>query len=225
MSKPQPNLAIGTILHLQPVDQGTEHSFDVTLIGYTPGESLVVSQPLNNAAAVKLIAGAPYQARIISGDSVYAFETEILRVCEQPYQYMHLHFPAGIQGITLRRAQRLSLKEPSLMLSMQDGRTTFPVTMQDISPLGACLIAEQALGEIDDFFCIDVQHKSVTDPISFPCTIRHVKHITRPGNKSAYHYGVEFSKLDPNALSFITHFIRDNVTQQRVSLEIDGVCP
>ncbi|VAX08933.1 hypothetical protein MNBD_GAMMA26-2188 [hydrothermal vent metagenome] len=215
MNKPHPNLTIGTILHLQPVNQGAEYSFDVTLIGYTPGESLVVSHPLNNDAAIQLVAGAPYHATISSGDSIYAFETEILRVCEQPYQYMHLHFPAGIQGVTLRRAQRLSIEEPSLTLSIQDGAGPFGVTMQDISPLGARLIAEQPLGAIDDFFCIDVLHKSTTDPISFPCTIRHIKHVARPGKKPVYHYGVEFSNLEASALSFITHFIRDNVTNQR----------
>jgi hypothetical protein len=106
------------MLHLEPKTQGPEYSFDTTLIGYVQGESLLVSIPFNNDAAIKLLVGTPYKTCIGTGDSVYAFQTEILRICEQPHQYMHLDFPAGIQGITLRRAQRLSVDEHALVLNI-----------------------------------------------------------------------------------------------------------
>jgi len=217
MNKLHQSLSVGTLLHLQPVAQNLGGSFDVQLIGYMPGESLLVSQPINNTAAVKLVAGMAYQARIISGDSTYAFETEIVRVCEQPYQYMHLRFPKGIQGVTLRRAQRTKVNESQLVLNMQDGSATLSVTMRDISPLGACLVSEQPLGKIGDFFCIDVQHKSTADSLTFPCTIRHINKASARGTGAAYYHGVEFSRLDTKALNFITHFIRDNVAKQRTA--------
>ena len=217
MNKLHQSLSIGTLLHLQPVTQNPDSGFDVQLIGYMPGESLLVSQPINNAAAVKLVAGTAYQARIISGDSTYAFETEIVRVCEQPYQYMHLRFPHGVQGVTLRRAQRTQVGESQLTLNMQDGLTTLSVKMLDISPLGACLVSEQPLGKVGDFFCIDVQHKSTADALTFPCTIRHINKASAGGNKPVYYHGVEFSRLDTKALNFISHFIRDNVAKQRVA--------
>jgi len=218
MNKLHQSLSVGTLIHLQPVSKSAEGSFDVQLIGYMPGESLLVSQPINNTAAVKLVAGMAYQARIVSGDSTYAFETEVVRVCDQPYQYMHLRFPSGIQGVSLRRAQRTQVSESQLVLNMQDGSTTLSVTMLDVSPLGACLIAEQPLGKVGDFFCIDVQHQSTAESLTFPCTIRHInKTAVREAAGPAYYHGVEFSKLDTNALNFITHFIRDNVTKQRTA--------
>ncbi len=218
MNKPHQSLSIGTLLHLQPVTLSPDSGFDVQLIGYMPGKSLLVSQPMNNAAAVKLVAGMAYQARIISGDSTYAFETEIVRVCEQPYQYMHLRFPKGVQGITLRRVQRTQIKESQLILNMQDGSTTLSVTMLDISPLGACLISTQPLGKMGDFFYIDVKHKSTADSLTFPCTIRHINKASVGDTKEpTYYHGVEFSRLDTKALNFITHFIRDNVTKQRTA--------
>ncbi|MFC1602148.1 flagellar brake protein [Pseudomonadota bacterium] len=217
MNKLHQSLSVGTLLHLQPTTQNPEGSFDVQLIGYMPGESLLVSQPINNTAAVKLIAGAAYQARIISGDSTYAFETEVIRVCDQPYQYMHLRFPKGVQGVTLRRAQRTQINESQLTLNMQDGLTSLSVKMLDISPLGACLISEHPLGKVGDFFCIDVHHKSTADTLAFPCTIRHINKASVKETGPAYYHGVEFSRLDTKALNFISHFIRDNVAKQRTA--------
>jgi len=217
MNKLHQSLSIGTLLHLQPASQNPEGGFDVQLIGYMPGESLLVSQPINNTAAVKLVAGMAYQARIISGDSTYAFETEIVRICEQPFQYMHLRFPTGIQGVTLRRAQRTQVSASQLVLNMQDGSKTLSVTMLDISPLGACLVAERPLGKVGDFFCIDVQHKSTADTLTFPCTVRHINKASVRETGLVYYHGVEFSRLDANALNFITYFIRDNVSQQRTA--------
>lgn len=217
MNKLPPSLSVGTLLNLQPVAQNSGGGFDVQLIGYMPGESLLVSQPLNNRAAVKLVAGMAYQARIASGDSTYAFETEIVRVCDQPYQYMHLRFPKGIQGVILRRAQRTRIGASQLVLNMQDGAEIRSVAMLDISPLGACLVSEQPLGKVGDFFCIDVQHKSTANTLAFPCTIRHINKTSVGASQPAYYHGVEFSKLDVNALNFITHFIRDSVARQRTA--------
>lgn len=217
MNKLHQSLSIGTLLNLQPVLQNSGGGFDVQLIGYMPGESLLVSQPLNNMAAVKLVAGMAYQARIASGDSTYAFETEIVRVCDQPYQYMHLRFPKGIQGVILRRAQRTQISDSQLVLNMQDGTDMLSVTMLDISPLGACLVSEQPLGKTGDFFCIDMQHKSTADSLTFPCTIRHISKAAVREGGPAYYHGVEFSRLDANALNFITHFIRDSVSRQRTA--------
>ncbi len=217
MNRLHQSLSVGTLIHLQPISQSSEGGFDVQLIGYMPGESLLASQPINNTTAVKLVAGMVYQARIVSGDSTYAFETEIMRVCEQPYQYMHLRFPAGIQGVTLRRAQRTQLTGSQLVLNMQDGSSMLSVTMLDISPLGACLVAEQPLGTVGDFFCIDVRHKSTADTLTFPCTIRHINKASVKETEPVYYHGVEFSKLDASALNFITHFIRDSVAQQRTA--------
>jgi len=221
MNQLHQNLSVGTLLHLQAVAQNPDSGFDVQLIGYMPGESLLVSQPINNTTAVKLIAGMAYQARIVSGDSTYAFETEIVRVCEQPYQYMHLRFPKGVQGVTLRRAQRTQIDKSQLVLNMQDGAKTLSVTMLDISPLGACLASAQPLGKVGDFFYIDVKYKSTADSLTFPCTIRHInKASVKDANEPTYYHGVEFSRLDTKALSFITHFIRDNVTKQRIAQQI-----
>ncbi len=217
MNKLHQSFSIGTLLNLQPVLQSSGSGFDVQLIGYMPGESLLVSQPLNNMTAVKLVAGMAYQARIASGDSTYAFETEIVRVCDQPYQYMHLRFPKGIQGVILRRAQRTQIRGSQLVLNMRDGADILSVTMLDISPLGACLVSEQPLGKTGDFFYIDVQHKSTSDSLTFPCTIRHINKAAVREGGPAYYHGVEFSKLDANALNFITHFIRDSVSKQRIA--------
>ena len=215
MNKPPLNLAVGAMLHLEPTTQGPEYSFDTTLIGYVQGESLLVSKPINNDMAIKLMVGTPYKARIAAGDSVYAFQTQILRICAQPYQYMHLDFPAGIQGVALRRAQRLSVDERALVLNIQEGGVPLSVTMLDISPLGARLIAEQPLGKIGDYFCIDIQHKSATEQISFPCFIRRIHNVATANGDSVFHHGVEFSKLDAKAIAFISQFIKDNVTKQR----------
>lgn len=215
MNRLHPSLSVGTLLNLQPAAQNAGCGFDVQLIGYMPGESLLVSQPLNNRSAVKLVAGAAYQARIASGDSTYAFETEIVRLCDQPYQYMHLRFPKGIQGVILRRAQRTRISGSQLVLNMQDGAGRRSVTMFDISPLGACLVSAQPLGKVGEFFCIDVRHESATDVLAFPCTIRHINKTSVREGEPVYYHGVEFSKLDVNALNFIAHFIRDSVARQR----------
>ncbi len=217
MNRLHPSLSVGTLLSLQPPVRDSGGGFDVQLIGYMPGESLLVSQPLNNQVAVKPVAGMAYRAYITSGDSTYAFETEIVRVCDQPFQYMHLRFPDGIQGVILRRAQRTRIDGSQLLLNMQDGAERLSVTMFDISPLGACLVSKHPLGKVGDFFCIDMQHKSAADTLTFPCTIRYINKAAARTGEPAYYHGVEFSKLGADALDFVAHFIRDSVARQRTA--------
>jgi len=129
---------------------------------------------------------------------------------------IYLRFPKGMQGVILRRAQRIQINASQLALNMQDGSERQSVTMLDISRLGACLVSEQPLGKIGDFFCIDMQHESTADAMTVPCTIRHINKASVGETEPAYYHGVEFSKLDVKVLDFITHFIQENVAKQRI---------
>jgi len=102
-----------------------------------------------------------------------------------------------------------------VVLSIHDGSHLVSVKMVDISMLGACLVATESLGRIGDRFSIDLQVSECHGEITFPFVIRYISHSADDNGNLIYQHGVEFSELDERAISFISRFIRDSVTEQR----------
>ncbi len=209
------NFDIGARMHLRSADDPRTELFDVTLIGYVQDKSLLVSQPVVDDKSHELDEQMLFNASIAAGDSVYAFQTRILHICDQPFPYMHLLFPREIQGGALRRSQRHIINEPAVVLNVQDGKTLVSVAMQDISTHGARLVAGHPLGEVGSSFVLDVQGKAAAELVAFPCVIRYLHQDKTENSGVTFHHGVEFSELDNKTLAFVAQYISDNIAQQR----------
>jgi len=213
MKRRLPNLEIGSILQLEPENSDSENGIQVSLIGYSPNQSLIVAPLSDQNSNIK--EGMCYTAHSADGGASNGFLTKILSISTKPYLHFHLQYPESMKGGLLRRTQRLDTDTPAVVLSIHDGSHLLSVQMVDISMLGACLVATESLGRVGDRFSIDLQVSECHGEITFPFVIRYISQSANENGELIYQHGVEFSELDEHTISFISRFIHDSVTAQR----------
>jgi c-di-GMP-binding flagellar brake protein YcgR len=212
------NFMVGSTVFLSSSNTEDSCVYEARVIGYADKQSLMITLPKQHNTPLLVTAGDKFVARYVGDENAYAFETEVMQICDKPFGYIHLSYPEGVQGVMLRRSQRVDLnkeEQPSIRLSMHDGSGSISVSMADISLAGARLTSGQRLGCIDDKFSIDMHLGQSDKPVSLPCVIRYVRTEISEGDAGVYHHGVEFEAMDAQAQTFINRFITDHVQQQR----------
>lgn len=218
MDKPTLNLVVGSTLQLE-IPHADGVILPVTLIGYVPGRSILAMPAPGAAEHLNLHDGDICVARFECGDTLYAFDTRVLMTAEQPFGYLHLAYPQGVQAAMVRRSPRVPVNDVVMMLVMEEAGRKMSVALADISLSGARLVAGSRLGEIGERFSIEIPHvgQTGTERVALPCKVRYVREdkSANAGGKRVYHHGVEFSDLSRQALLFIERYIGDKVVGQR----------
>ncbi len=210
------NTLIGSTAQLS-MDIEAAECYPVKFIGYADNQSLIFSAPADKQSALPAPNGEELIVRFQGEEQQFAFKSKVLEVCNQPYRYLHLSFPVGVEASFIRRGQqRYAIKPtelPSLHLKIDDGANQHNVKMSDISQNGACLSAASQLGAIDEIFSIDivVDKKQVT----VPCRIRYIRKENNSGIELPYIHGVEFCNLEHDAETFISQLIATHIKTRR----------
>lgn len=214
MDTPSLNLVVGSTLQLELADQA-QTLVPVSLIGYVVGRSLLVALPSQPALAIQT--GLRCVVRFESGNQLYAFDSKILQSAEQPFAYLHLAYPEGVQSTTLRRSQRVAVNDMVMMLVMEEAGHKMSVALADISLSGARLVASRQLGDAGECFSIEIPQFASGERIALPCQVRYVREERSTANvgKRVYHHGVEFTDLNQQAMVFIERYIGDKVAEHR----------
>ncbi len=209
------NMLVGSGLKLEA--RGGDACYLVEMIGCLTGKSLLVTAPYDERGRLAVGVGDEVVIRYLGGDNSYAFYSRVLCVCADPYPYLHLAFPEGVQGVLTRRGTRLPIEGPCMSLAMLDRGRKISVMMADISIHGARLIAPYRLGEIGETFSIEMPQIPAAgdEPLALPCVIRHVQAQRGEGGDEKVHHGVEFDQLEQAAQLFIARFIQDSIVRQR----------
>jgi len=211
------NFIVGSSVFLSTVEGDERSVYEARVLGYADRQSLMITLPKQNNTPLLVADGDRFIVRYVENENAYAFETQVLQCCEKPFGYLHLSYPEGVQGVMLRRSQRVKLNEkqrPSIRLSMHDGKNSISVSMADISLAGAQLTSPSRLGSINDQFTIDMHLGQSDTPVSLPCVIRYVRSEIN-NDQDIFHHGVEFHEMDAQAQTFINRFIAEQVNQQR----------
>ncbi len=218
MIRPAFNFVVGSTFQFQAAG-GMEESLSVRLIGFLEPESLMVTHPLApDGQLLPLVSGDSVVIRFGSGDNLYAFESRVRAVCEQPFPYLHLDYPRGVQGTMTRRAVRFPVNDMAMMLVMEEDGQKISVALADISYSGARLVAGSRLGEVGERFSIEIPHQGSkgAERVVLPCEIRYVREENgQTSGRRRYHHGVEFTGLGPAALRFIETYIGDKLAECR----------
>jgi len=206
--------SVGTNLSLDiHGTEETEH-FQVCLIGYSTNRSVLITMPQKDNKPTAIEEGTDVIIRYIGDNKVYAFKSKVLHARTDPYPYLHLEYPEGIQGIMMRRAIRVPINTPVITLSMLDQKgSKIPVTMADISIDGACLISSTKIGKASDEFLINMPQIAAKceHDINLPCMVRYTHEETEGDGTISYKHGVEFRQLDQVSLRFIEQFIKNSI--------------
>lgn len=210
------NLVVGSRLQLEA--ESDDCSRPVTLLGYLESHSVMLSWPEQDGVCLALAAEQPVLIRFEAGDSLYQFQSRILRTCTEPYPYLHIAFPGDVQSVQGRRASRVPVNDMAMMLVMEEEGQKLSVALADISMTGARLVAGTRLGEVGERFSIEIPSLNGTGGrrLVLPCEVRYVREeMSCNAGKRVYHHGVEFAGLNHQAMVFIEEYIGNKVVEHR----------
>jgi c-di-GMP-binding flagellar brake protein YcgR len=195
---PELRLDVGDVMHLQAVSEEQGLRYAVKVIGYLPGESLLVTAPRTRAGVVLTREGQPFHVRVLVDSRVYGFTTHVLKSNGRPYPYLHLSYPRELQSVVVRKAPRAVA---DVIVSIRQTSRDEPATARllDISTTGARLSAPTPIGQMNDEIDIAVRLTigDLEEYLRLPSCIRRVQVDAPEGKPDAplHLYGVEFQPL------------------------------
>lgn len=195
-------LNVGDMLQLQFATDENQRKYPTKVIGYLQGKSLLVTTPRIDGRVMLVREGQPVVVRMMSGNSVYAFNTQILATALKPYAHLHLTYPSEIEKIVVRKAMRVSadLETNIASVTNDDAKTSLQAKgrIRDISTTGALAISDARVGEAGDLLTLTLRIPvaGVQKYLKLSAMIRSVREITLDTGEAAYQYGVEFQLLE-----------------------------
>jgi len=171
-----------------------------TVIGWVKDEYMIVKVPFENGGPIALNDGDKLTIRVFSGVNVCSFSCTVQRIVLRPLYYVHLSFPASIQGTSLRTAMRVKVDIPA-QLSWPSGNVS--VFLVNLSVSGALIEAPKKLPEDEPSvglsFYLIAQPGNRQVRINPNATIRNINAVkpASPDKEEMFTYGVQFVDLDP----------------------------
>lgn len=203
------NLRIGDRLQIQPPSQLSPERFIVKLIGYLNNVSLLVTAPHDaNGQRLQLIEGENLVVRVFSSQNAFGFSCTIEKICKLPFEYMHLSFPAEVQGMVIRKAPRV--KTNIIASATIGGEKSLPAIITNLSAGGALLDAQRILapkgGTFKLAFRVNLHNSDVY--LNLSVVVRAVfSDETLEDGTPAIHHGLEFFGLQPNDIVILQSMI------------------
>lgn len=124
----------------------------VKLIGVHEGHSIIVAAP-EEPGALAVKEGAFYKFRSFSGESTYEFTAPLLRVCSEPFEYLHVGWPQQqhVEKRELRAAPRVRTELPCMVYPGGQATGRFVKgTISDLSTGGAAISLHDELSVFYD---------------------------------------------------------------------------
>jgi len=210
----QLELQIGDSLQLQFVADEQKRRHYAKVIGYLQGRSVLITTPRVEGNIMLIREDQMVIVRMMTGNQVYGFTTQILQSNLRPYAYLHLAYPKEMEHITVRKAERISINLiGSAELESAEGeeeRATCSVLIHDMSTSGAMIEVKSPLGEIGDIITLSCKIKvgGKEEYISVPCIIRNVIHKNGDAN---FKHGLEYQLLEQQEHFIIYGFVYENM--------------
>lgn len=154
------HLPVGANLQLQAVSAEATPRYQVKVIGYLPGGSLLVSTPTIKGKVQLVREGQRFNVRMLRGSDVMGFVAKVLKTVGSPYPYIHLEYPKQVESIVVRNAQRVVANIVGTAYNILHEDVTdnqHPVTIPDLSSTGAKIISQQELGEVGDILRVSFE--------------------------------------------------------------------
>jgi len=195
----QLELQIGDSLQLQFVADESQRRHYAKVIGYLQNHSVLITTPRVEGNIMLIREDQMVIVRMMTGNQVYGFTTQIMGSNLKPYPYLHLAYPKEMEHITVRKAERISVKligSAELETAENKERKTQSVIIHDMSTSGAMIEVRSPLGDVGDIFSLSckIEVGGKEEYIMVPCVIRNVIH--KEDDKS-YKHGVEYQLLEP----------------------------
>lgn len=206
----------GDTLQLQPLQEGQVERWTVRVIGQLKPKSLLVSAPMVDGKLIFIKDGQSYLVRAFSGLNVCAFKARVLKSQLQPFPYLHLSWPDGVQAMRIRKAMRAPASIIVAVHESEDGRQTGAGRIVDISVGGAKLLSPATLGYKDDtrWLSFKVRLGDMEEYVKTPAIIRMSGEETDEQGKVMKGYGVQFGELNQAQRLIIMNLVYQHLLKE-----------
>jgi c-di-GMP-binding flagellar brake protein YcgR len=150
-------MQVGDKLQLQKTPADRPERYVVQLVGYMPGQSLIVSTPRVNGKVAIIRPDQRFTVRVLQGSSVFGFVSSVLQTYSAPFPHLHLSYPREMESIVVRNALRAVTDIPAMIRNTKqpDSKEHYRgVKVIDLSHSGARLVSRGPLGQENDMLTL-----------------------------------------------------------------------
>lgn len=212
------DINIGCALQVQLMSGNSNLRDDVQYIGCLPGKYIFVSKPSDSVFLSRMTVSDRLAIRYLDQRNILGFETLILNITSGQDSFLQLKYPARIERVELRKAERIPVKiDVSIM---KDGNVHKGV-ITNLSSTGAMLYTPVTLGEINDDFkmCFEVKFGALNNAVKTAATIRNIHKPTNGQEGMPFHrYGIEFIDMTEQELLYVQGSIYEYMARNRMVL-------
>ena len=166
----------------------------VKLIGVHEGHSIVLTTP-EDSSALQIKEGAIYRFRSFSGESIYEFTSSLLKVCTEPFEYLHVSWPQQrqVEKRDLRAAPRVKTELQCMVYPGAQATGRFVKgTINDLSTGGAAIAMHDDLSVFYDEVRVVFQLPVAEQEVMIEARARPVR---KPNESGERLMGVSFVAL------------------------------
>lgn len=145
-------LASWRVLRMWANGDSLADAVTVKLLGVHEGHSILVTAP-EDPSALPVKEGALYRFRSFSGESIYEFTAPLLKICAEPFEYLHVGWPQQrqVEKRELRAAPRVKTELQCMVYPGAQASGRFVKgTISDLSTGGAAIALHDDLSVFYD---------------------------------------------------------------------------
>lgn len=208
------NLQVGSRLQMSLQHGPKQLIYYTELIGYVDGEYMIIKTPIENGLSIQIQAEEQVVLRILAGVDVFTLTCRVKTIFRAPHSYLHLGFPTDIKSVALRGAVRAKVNLP-----VQVNGIAGAGVITDISVTGAAIIAESALGEINDealiSFDFPIKPTNQSAHIDTSATIRSIQPFLSKKKDAPPRltYGISFHELGLTSQVMLLNLVYESMNR------------
>lgn len=220
------SLQAGVKLQLQFLDETRRDRYQVTVIGYVEGHSLMITAPQKNGNFVLLREGQQLVIRLLSGTQIIGFNSEVLKAYNNPFSYVHLKPPLEVEQLNVRNAHRVELKVISTIQNIErDEKTGDIIKLANNQSSSAIVNNMSTTGcQIQLLEPLPENYKELT--ISAKITVAEQERLltmeaevcshreTEIDGKNWQLYGMKFNELDDDRRLLLNCFVYEQLVKE-----------
>jgi c-di-GMP-binding flagellar brake protein YcgR len=211
------NLKTGQPIQLQLTRTDHTRLYSL-LIGYLAERAVIVTTPAVSLAndSYTVIDGDSFVCRAFAGRRAFAFQTDVLRVAQAPFPHLYLRYPNQVEAVVIRKATRVPFKRPvSVVRSGQDGETSGPAVLCDLSLTGAGIEGETELARPDERLDLVIPGCNDEQPeMRLKASVRKVRPVDGGQPVQRTHFGLEFVEPTPEQTRAVQELIQHQLLDE-----------
>lgn len=205
------NAPVGTVLTLDTASPPRRDQ--VRLVGYEPGNAVIVSVPENALKGV-LEEGSLLKVRFLMKTGFVHFGARVLAVATEPFPHIYLSYPSGVEIQKVRSAERIKTRISANIDSDFNIDATWPKegVIEDLSKSGAKIRSRDRLGEFGHELILDfdLTLSDMVRNVGLSAIIRNAHVESEVMGEPHFVFGVQFLELSEEARLSLNNFIYEH---------------